>query len=125
MSLLDDQLKQLSDEFKGATIEKLPSGSHVITIPNIQLPPGWSVQNTSVKFLVLANYPHSKPDCFWIDPMVRLSNGAVPKSTNFQIIPETGYNWLWFSWHANTWNPNRDSLLTYMRVIERRLRDAQ
>jgi len=27
---------------------------------------------------------------------------------------------MWWSWHLQAWNPNRDDLYTYMRVIERR-----
>lgn len=125
MSLLDEQLKILQEEFPEATITRLQDGSHVVMVPGVKLQNGWSHPHTTVKFLVLANYPHSAPDCFWVEPHIRLANGSVPKNSNPQIIPGTAENWLWFSWHTSRWSPNRDTLSTYMKVIEARLRDGQ
>lgn len=125
MGLLDEQLSVLQIEYAGAEKHPLPDGSHVITVPGISLPEGWSTSNTTAKFLVLAAYPHAKPDCFWVDPSLRLKSGAQPQNTNTQQIPGTSHTWLWFSWHATQWNPNRDTLTTYVNVIRERLKRPQ
>jgi len=125
MNLIDEQLKILQEEFEGANLTLLPGGSQLVMVPHVKLPDGWSQKEITVKFVILANYPHSAPDCFWTDQNLKLKNGTLPKNTNPQVIPGTSYNELWFSWHAGRWSPNRDTLLTYMKVIEARLREAQ
>jgi hypothetical protein len=124
MSIIANQLELLRAEFPGADIEHA-GGATVVSIPNVPLGPGWSANQTTVKFVVLPNYPHSAPDCFWIDPQIRLASGAMPQNTNIQQVPGTGLTWLWFSWHVGKWNPNRDSLYTYMKVIQDRLAKPQ
>lgn len=111
----------LQKQYRDADKDLLSDGSHVITVPGISLPEGWSAPNTTAKFVVLAAYPHAKPDCFWVDPSLRLKNNAQPQNTNIQQIPGTNHVWLWFSWHATQWNPNRDTLTTYVNVIRERL----
>jgi hypothetical protein len=125
MSLLDDQLRVLQEEFADANIKQLPDGSHVVTVPGVDLPQGWLLSQTTVKFHLAPSYPHGRPDCFWAEPALRLKNGAQPQNTNIQAIPGTSEAWLWFSWHASHWNPNRDTLTTYMNIIRERLRRVQ
>jgi hypothetical protein len=67
----------------------------------------------------------SKLDCFWTDPDLRVGAGGVPQNSGQNPIPEVGTPQLWFSWHTQSWNPNVDSLLTYFRVIERRLAEVR
>jgi len=125
MTPLQIQFEILKGEFSKADLQMLPSGAALITIPDFQLPKGWSQGNTTVKFLAPVGYPFAKPDCFWIDEQVRLQNQAMPQSARFEPIPEVNGNHLWFSWHVGPWNPNRDNLSTYIRVIENRLKDPR
>ena len=125
MSLIEEQLLTLREEIPDATITPLGDGSYVVTLPNVKLSDGWNLSHTTIKFIVLANYPHGAPDCFWVEPNLRLKNGSSPKNTTIQIIPGTSDNWLWFSWHTSRWSPNRDTLYTYARVIEARLKVAE
>jgi hypothetical protein len=41
------------------------------------------------------------------------------------VIPETAESGLWFSWHLQGWNPNRDTLSSWMNTIADRLRRLQ
>jgi hypothetical protein len=126
MTPLQQQFEALRAEFPGATMEPLPSGAALVSIPDFPLPSGWLQSRTTVKFLAPVGYPLAKPDSFWASPDLRLQNGAMPQSTNQSGIPEVnGSPQLMFSWHLSQWNPNRDALLTYLRVIEQRLRQAQ
>ena len=95
-------------------------GGLVLVVPDFPLV-GWSRPATTIRFVVPPAFPIANPDCFFADPDLRLADNRVPQSTAFQPLPGTSAPLLWFSWHTQTWNPNRDSLATYMRVIQNRL----
>lgn len=125
MTPLQEQFEILKTYYPNATSEALPSGAVLIVIPDFPLPEGWSHNTTQVKFLAPIGYPFAKPDCFWAHSELRLKSSAMPASANISPIPEISQSHLWFSWHVGQWNPSRDSLLTYVRVIETRLKDPR
>ena len=125
MTVQEQQLERLRREFPDATLEARPDGSHIIVIPNVPLPAGWNKNRTTVIFHAPVGYPAAKPDCFWADADLRLATGTPPKNTGFQPLPSGGEAKLWFSWHTATWNPNRDSLVSYLKAIEDRLQRAE
>lgn len=126
MTPIQQQFQILKDQYEGASLQPLPSGAFLITIPDYKIPEGWSHDKVKIKFIVPIGYPLAKPDCFWVDPQqLRLSGGAMPQNSNIQSIPEVNENHLWFSWHIAKWNPNRDSLSSYIKVIEARLRELR
>jgi hypothetical protein len=128
MAIVDEQIQQLEAAWPGTTHAPLPSGASLIKIPELKLPPGWSRASSAIRFLAPIGYPHAKPDCFWADHGLRLANGAMPNAANENNpIPEAPSEpmGLWFSWHVAQWNPNRDTLLTFLNVIQDRFRKAQ
>ena len=122
---LDAQFAVLREAYPNADLTKLPNGAAIITLPDVPLPPGWSKQSLKVRFLAPIDYPMATPDCFWVDADLRLSNGGMPHATNMQPIPDTNESLLWVSWHVGKWNPNRDNLATYAKVVERRLKEVR
>ena len=125
MTPVEEQFEILRSYETGATLQKLPDGSHLITICGVKLPTGWSKPAVDVKFLAPVGYPFAKLDCFWTDPDLRLANGSPPMNTGSNAIPNVASSHLWFSWHVAAWNPNSDNLLTYWYVIKRRLCDPR
>jgi hypothetical protein len=125
MTPLEQQFELLRKSYPNAILEMLPSGAALVTVPEIELPRGWSQPRTTVKFLAPVGYPLARPDCFWADTELRLEGGAMPNATNLTPIPDVNVPQLWFSWHVGQWNPNRDGLLSYFRVILERLRNPQ
>jgi hypothetical protein len=125
MTPIEEQFEILRAYEKAATLQRLPDGSHLITIDGVKLPKGWSKDVVGIKFLAPVGYPFSKLDCFWTDGDLRLANGNPPMNTGSNPIPNVGAGYLWFSWHVGSWNPNVDSLLTYLYVIKRRLSDPR
>jgi hypothetical protein len=121
MMLPEQQLERLKREFPEASFESRPDGSLIVVVPDVPLPPGWNKQLATVVFHAPVGYPAAQPDSFWADPDLRLASGAQPKNTGFQPTPSGGEPKLWFSWHIETWNPNRDSLLSYLKAIQNRL----
>jgi hypothetical protein len=125
MSPVEQQFQILKHYQPEAVIHTLGDGSHIITIPSIQLPLGWNKTHTRVIFIAPVGYPLARPDCFWTDADLRLANGAVPQNTSTNPIPNFPGQFWWFSWHLTSWNPNNDNLLTYLNVIKRRLSDPK
>jgi hypothetical protein len=127
--VIEQQLAQLKEAGYEATATQLPSGANLITIPNVTVPVGWNRQTTTVLFLAPPGYPAAQPDCFWVEPgQMRLAGGGTPTGSNdANPIPELNppRQFTWFSWHLQSWNPNRDSLLTYFNVIMKRLGTLQ
>jgi hypothetical protein len=124
--ILERQLEELRQVYSsGADIKPLPSGAFLIELKSVVLPSGWNKSNTSIRFVVPVGYPFAAPDCFWADTDLRVAPSTQPQATNFQPIPEINAPGLWFSWHVQGWNPNRNNLVTYAKVIEQRLKELR
>ena len=125
--MLEAQLADLKARYPGAEATRLPSGTTLVTVPDVPLPSGWSKAKTAIRFLVPAAYPYAALDCFWADTDLRLAGERMPMNTGAgNPIPEVGQPALWFSWHlAHPWNPNRDTLSSWMNAINDRLRRLQ
>jgi hypothetical protein len=99
-------------------------------VPGVDIGPGWSQPQVTVLFLAPPGYPAAQPDCFWVEPTgLRLAGGGTPQNTNdSNPIPgdtAQGRKTTWFSWHVQGWNPNSDSLVTFFKVIMKRLKPAR
>jgi hypothetical protein len=123
------QFERVKERYPAGILQGLPSGSALVSIPGIALPPGWSAASTDIYVLVPVGYPGPPPDCFWADQTLTLAAGGQPQASNVQPIPETGIVGRWFSWHVvegqHNWNPNRDDLMTFVSIVIDRLRHPQ
>ena len=125
------ELQSYLQEFKhqGADIQRRADGSYLITIKGVDLPAGWIQRQVDILFLAPPGYPAAKPDCFWVSPPVRLSNGAIPQAANegtpLPYDHSPGRPLTWFSWHLQMWDPNRDRLERFYRAILQRLNPAR
>lgn len=122
---LEGQLGRLQKAFPGSRARALPDATVLVTVPSVPLSTGWSQVTTDVSFVVPVGYPMARPDCFYADVGLRLANGNLPMNTAPQQIPHSEDTCVWFSWHLTTWHPTRDTLLTYVRVIQDRLNRPQ
>lgn len=127
MTPFEQHLQDLQKVCPGTTATRLPSGAQLVTIPDYELPEGWNRERVTILFVAPPAYPAAQPDCFWAEPGgMRLANGGTPQGSNdANPIPEIGPRGTWFSWHLQHWNPNRDSLLSYFKVIEQRFKALQ
>jgi hypothetical protein len=124
--MIESQLDAVRKRYPEAAVTPLPGGASLVTVPQFEVAPGWNAPRTTVRFMAPAGYPYAAPDCFWADETLRLENGQVPKNAAVNPIPDTSIRGLWFSWHLTQgWNPNVDSLLTWLASIASRFRAAQ
>jgi hypothetical protein len=121
MSFVEEQLPRLRESYRQSTVHMLGDGTGVVTVPDVPLPAGWNRQSVTAFFVVPVGFPMARPDCFWVDENLRLTNGGLPKNSALQTVAWGGSK-LWFSWHPSSWNPNNDTLRTFVKVIEDRLR---
>jgi hypothetical protein len=117
--LLESHLDVLRD--RGLEVEVHPeSGGWVfVVIRKYPLPDGYSKNHADLLLKVPPPYPNGSMDMFWVDDDLRLANGTLPSSTTIEHY--LGRNWLRFSWHPQNWHPSRDSILTFIAFVERRL----
>lgn len=109
--------------------ELLPGGAMLVRIPDLPCA-GWSREKVTVLFVVPPAYPAGQPDCFWVEPGgFRVLGGAMPQNTSdgnaIPGDPAPGRSTTWFSWHVQSWNPSRDTVTTYFRVVVDRLKLAR
>jgi hypothetical protein len=121
---METHLTALRGVYSGSELTSLPDGTSLMKVPSVVLPDGWNQKTTTIWFLVPVGFPLSRPDCFWADADLRLASGAMPMNANLTALPLRGENRTWFSWHLQQWNPVTDGLLSYVRVIQDRLRRA-
>ena len=125
MGVLEEQFTSLLQDYPSAQMKPQADGTFVVVIEGSKLAQGWNQATTTVRFVVPLGYPIARPDCFWTDSNVRVANGtANPKNAAIQLTAFAGEQ-MWFSWHVGSWNPQTDSLKTYMKVIEARLKVAE
>lgn len=117
----DGQLDLLQAKFPAAVADELPDGSSIIRLPKFPLPAGWNRPEVEIRFHSPLAYPVARPDCFYAEPELRLSDGSMPRNARLELLPSSNVRWLWFSYHPVTWHPLRDSYLSFVRLIEQRL----
>lgn len=128
----DEFIKFCKDAgYADPTFTPLGNGGILVEIENVDIKEqGWNRDNAKVIFFAPPGYPAAQPDCFWVEPAgLRLANGSTPQASNdSNPIPsdvKPGRSTTWFSWHLQSWNPNKDALVTYFNVIMRRLMPAR
>jgi hypothetical protein len=100
-----------------------------VMIPDFILPEGYDRKSTKLMFLIPSTYPYTGPDCFYVDVGLRLANGNMPSNYNEEMQVPVGGQWGYFSWHPEVWGPaddiqKGDNLLTFIKVVNVRLREA-
>ena len=100
-----------------------------VIISDCPLPDGYNRKTTKLLFLIPVTYPHTAPDCFYVEPGLRLSNGNMPSNYNEQMTVSVGGSWGYFSWHPEIWQAaaeieKGDNLLSFIKIVNVRLREA-
>lgn len=124
MSRIENDIDELKAKFGDRlVVTSLQSGARLIEIRDYKLVPGWDQEFVTILFIAPPAFPAAQPDCFWVEPgPLRFNGGHTPQNCNdTNPIPEVGPRGTWFSWHLQTWNPNISTLMTFFRVIEKRL----
>lgn len=75
---------------------------------------------TDVMVMADYQYPMSRMDMFWTDPVVSRTSGGYPQNAD-QFEDYAGRRWQRWSWHYPTWDPACDNVRTHLEVVHDRL----
>lgn len=117
--LLEEHIVQLRSQ--GYNIEVKEDSEICIIFKDYPVPSNiWNCDKTDLLVVTHPTYPNAKMDMFWVNPPITLKSGAQAQA----VSPETrcGGSWLRFSWHVQSWNPAHDNLITYLNVVDDRLK---
>lgn len=119
--LLSEHIDQLRSQ--GYEIDVIEQQQEIgIVLHNYPIPDSiWSCTMVDLLVITHPSYPNPKMDMFWVDPTITLKDGREPRAAA-KKVSKFGRTWQRFSWHVNSWNPVHDSLITYLDVVNDRLR---
>jgi hypothetical protein len=114
-------LAHLKERHPGTETIELQNGDLWVAL-DIPIPTGWGVPRVKLWFVVPHGYPATPPDCFWVEPQLKVNNGVPQNSQHDYAMPDLGRSSHWFSWHINDqWDGNRDTLMTWLTSCRKRL----
>ncbi len=118
---------QLADEVEaictaGQPITVVDEGSrYLVILQGFLLPNGRYVpQVTDLMVMADYQYPMSRLDMYWTDPLVQLASGGYPQGAE-AFEEHGGRRWQRWSWHYPAWDPSRHNLSTHLEVFRDRL----
>lgn len=119
--LLSEHIDQLRSQ--GYEIDVIEQQQEIgIVLHNYPIPGSiWSCTMVDLLVITHPSYPNPKMDMFWVDPAITLKDGREPNAAA-KKESKFGRTWQRFSWHVSSWNPTHDSLITYLDVVNDRLR---
>ena len=116
---LGDEVKKLQDE--GVLVEVSESGGMAcVVLRDHPLPPTYNKPVTDLLLRMPLSYPNGKPDMFWVDTEVSLTDGSVPQRAG-TIETHMERQWRRFSWHPQSWNPATGDLRMFLEFVNCRL----
>ena len=117
--LLQEHIEQLRSQ--GYNIETKEDSEICIIFNEYKIPSNiWTLDKVNLLVVTHPTYPNAKMDMFWVDPPIVLKSGAQPQAVSVET--RCGGNWQRFSWHVQNWNPAHDNLITYLNVVDDRLK---
>lgn len=118
--LLQEHIKILERE--GHKIEIHVDSEIHIVFKDYKIPAQiWDQNKTDLLVITHPTYPNAKMDMFWVNPPISLKSDKTVQAAD-TTEDKLGINWLRFSWHVQSWNPGKDNLITYLDVVNDRLR---
>ncbi len=116
--LLDEVEELRAEGYSAEAIEA--DGWANVLFSKYQLPRGYNKDRSDLLLKFPLSYPNGKPDMFWVEPEVALTNSDIPRKAD-KVEAAVGRQWRRFSWHLQNWNPGRDGLKTYLEFVNSRL----
>lgn len=118
-------MRELRLKYPRARIRHGKFGGGMVTIPDFPLPHLWNKQSTTVKFKLADGYPFSPPlNGFVTDHDLRRSNNGMTAMV-LHVKDSSVYGddnaYLRFYWRPQHWRAQKDTIMTFVRLIKIRL----
>ncbi|MCC7077128.1 MAG: hypothetical protein IT198_08390 [Acidimicrobiia bacterium] len=114
------EVRQLRLAYPSLTID--PDWAWVL-IEDFRLPDGWQPSRTAVLIKPPLSYPDAAPDGFYLGARLRKQSGGTWKAPGHYFdryknpYASLGYYWYCLEDPDGSWDPQRDSLLTFVEAI--------
>lgn len=132
---IEEGLKRIQTKYPQAHILNNPQAESLLVIPSVLLPKGFNKTICTVLTKIPHGFPGTHPNGFWIDfpdLKVKLTPSDVTgrpyysNNNNIYGYPEWDGHVTYFYWRLQAWNPNKDSLYTWLMAITKgRLKAAR
>lgn len=98
----------------------MDGASRWIILRNFPLPDGYTVGAADIAVQIPATYPQAALDMFYCRPFLQLASGRqIPATSARQAIVRESYQrWSRHRSGDTAWNPNWDSLITHIAIID-------
>lgn len=93
------QIERVKRDYPNLELIQQPDGSIQILINDFYLPPHWGKEKTNIMIKLPPGYPQ-----------------AMPSGFQAQL---DGQNWKGFCWRPSSWNPSKDNLWKWVKLIEK------
>ena len=94
-----EQIERVKLDYPDLEVIPQPNGSIQIFIKNFSLPSHWGKEKTNIQITLPAGYPQ-----------------AMPSGFSAQLA---GQNWSGFCYRPSSWNPSKDNLWKWVKLIEK------
>ena len=108
---------------QGRNVEVVEDGTRFyVILKAFQLPDSGQYLPSVTDLMIMPDYqyPMSRLDMYWTDPVVRLASGGLPRQAD-SMENYAGRSWQRWSWHYDGWNPSTHNIATHIEVFMDRL----
>jgi Multiubiquitin/Prokaryotic E2 family E len=119
---LEPEVERIRTEFGTCDVRPQPDGSVVLVIGPVALNSGWSRAESRIFLVVPPGYPEQQPTGFFADGGLALAAGTQAKcSGQGNVAGEAATS---FCWNPQLWDPGKDDLWKYAKLMAERFDEA-
>lgn len=122
LPVVTEQIERVRQDYSDLVVTQRSDGTIDLEIPAFELPAGWTKPQTSVMVTVPIGYPDNKPQGFYADPDLKLTSGQQAGGLGGPELINSR-NWARFCWNSDQWDPHRDGLRKYVKIMLSRFED--
>jgi Prokaryotic E2 family E/Multiubiquitin len=98
-----------------------PDGSLHVLVGPLPLPSGWFPASGRILVVVPPGYPSQRPSGFFSEPGI-LAGGGPPRGSGANQL--AGETWTLFCWNPANWDPTKDTLWKYVKLMAERFKEV-
>jgi hypothetical protein len=119
---LASEVEKLSAEFGRCDVRPQPDESVVLVLGPVSLDSGWGRGESRIFLVVPPGYPEQRPQGFFADGGLTLANGAPAQCSGQTNV--AGEAVTSFCWNPQLWDPAKDDLWKYAKLMAERFDEA-
>jgi multiubiquitin len=119
---LEPEIEKLHAEFGSCDVRPQPDGSVVLALGPVSLKSGWGRGESRIFLVVPPGYPEQRPQGFFAEGGLTLAGGAPAKCSGQANVGGDAVTS--FCWNPELWDPSKDDLWKYAKLMAERFDEA-